>query len=123
VTVPRWLPPLFWAGVILLATSVPTDLVPKQLSAFDKAVHFGMYFVLAVLLTRYVLAGRVVLRAAIVSVVSATVFGAADEWHQRFIPGRSTEFADWVADTAGALAGVAVVVAFSMRKPVPRKVQ
>jgi VanZ family protein len=98
-------------------------MVPDRLTPFDKAVHFSMYFVLAVLLTRYVLAGRVVLRTAIVCVAGAALFGAADEWHQRFIPGRSTELADWVADTAGALAGVVVVVAFSMRKTAPSKGQ
>ena len=29
-------------------------------------------------------------------------YGATDEWHQSFVPGRSTELADWIADTAGA---------------------
>ncbi len=32
----------------------------------------------------------------------ASAFGASDEWHQSFVPGRSAELADWVADTAGA---------------------
>jgi VanZ family protein len=29
-------------------------------------------------------------------------FGVGDEWHQSFVPGRSSEWGDWVADTAGA---------------------
>lgn len=29
------------------------------------------------------------------------VFGATDEWHQSFVPGRSCEFGDWVADAFG----------------------
>ena len=120
----RWLPPLLWAGVILFATSVPNDMVPRQLSPYDKLVHFSMYAVLAALLTRYVLDGRVAVRAAIVSVACVTAFGAADEWHQRFIPGRSTEFADWVADTLGAVVGVAVVVSVhAVRKTASFKVR
>jgi VanZ family protein len=33
-------------------------------------------------------------------VVSA--YGASDEWHQSFVPGRSTDVRDWIADTIGA---------------------
>jgi VanZ family protein len=37
-------------------------------------------------------------------VVSA--FGASDEWHQSFVPGRFTDFWDWLADTLGAAIAV-----------------
>jgi len=123
VRIPRWLPPLLWAGVILFATSVPPSLVPRRLSSYDKVVHFSMYGVLAMLLARYVLGGAVAVRAAIVTVACVTAFGAADEWHQKFIPGRSTEFADWVADSAGALFGAAAMIAYAVRKTAPSRVQ
>jgi VanZ family protein len=98
-------------------------MVPSQLSPYDKVVHFSMYCVLAALLARYVADGRVALRAAIVSVACATAFGAADEWHQKFIPGRSMEFADWVADTAGALVGVVAMTAYAVRKTATSQAQ
>ena len=113
----RWLPPLLWAGVILFATSMPTDFVPKQVSAFDKVAHFSMYGVFAFLFTSAAMGGRFAQRAAIVAVVCVTAFGAADEWHQRFIPGRSTEFADWVADTSGAIVGTAAAILYRRRRP------
>ena len=32
-----------------------------------------------------------------------SLYGATDEWHQSYVPGRYAEVADWVADTLGAL--------------------
>ena len=92
-------------GVILTATSMPSDMVPRQAGSFDKLAHFGMYAVLAALLTRdgFGVAGR--WTSVVLSVIVASALGAVDEWHQQYIPGRSTEYADWKADTLGAAAG------------------
>ncbi|MEX2043905.1 MAG: VanZ family protein, partial [Opitutus sp.] len=38
--------------------------------------------------------------------VVAAVFGATDEWHQSFVPGRTSEWADWIADALGAALAV-----------------
>lgn len=46
------------------------------------------------------------LRATLGVMVAVSLFGAADEWHQGFIAGRSRDSVDWVADTIGAAAGV-----------------
>ena len=60
---------------------------------------------------------------AAVAVVWAAIFaallGGVDEFHQQWIPGRSMEFFDWVADFAGGTAGgFCSAVAVSML-PVP----
>jgi len=89
-------------------------MVPRQLSPYDKAVHFTMYAVLAGLVTFAVMQSRAVVKVLILTVVAVAAFGAVDEWHQRFIPGRSTEFADWLADSIGGLTGV---IAASLLKP------
>lgn len=34
-----------------------------------------------------------------------SVYGAVDEFHQRFVPGRVCDLRDWIADTVGALVG------------------
>jgi VanZ family protein len=107
----RWLPPLLWAGVILFGTSLPQAAVPLQTSSIDKVLHFTIYTVFAYLLSRQISEDTTLLRAALGAVVIAFAFAAADEWHQRFIPGRSTEFADWLADCAGALFGALTFVA------------
>ena len=120
----RWLPPLLWAGVILFVTSVPANAVPHQLSPYDKLVHFTMYGLFAVLLARDIsqVTGR--WRAAIMAIALAVAFGAADEWHQRFVPGRASELADWRADSVGAAGGALIFALFSRlrrsRTPISR---
>ena len=108
-------PPLLWAGVIIFATSMPSDLVPRQVSTFDKAAHFSMYAVLAGLLTHHLTEITSRGRAALIAIAIAVTFGAIDEWHQQYIPGRSTELADWRADSLGAVTG-ALLVAFVTRR-------
>ena len=108
MSVRRWLPPLIWAGVILLGTSLPQDAVPVQTSNIDKFLHFTIYTVFAFLLTRQISEDTTRGRAVLGAVLIAAAFAAADEWHQRFIPGRFPEFADWLADVAGAILGAVV---------------
>ena len=85
---------------------------------FDKLVHFTLYGVEAWLLYRSVrwpgLSGFSLMRAlAIVGVMA--VWGAADETHQTWIPGRSMEGDDVAADVVGAATG-AVAASVASRK-------
>jgi VanZ family protein len=75
---------------------------------FDKLVHFTLYAVQAWLLYRSVWwAGqaRFSLARALAIVGVMAVWGVADETHQTWIPGRSMEGDDVLADVAGAAAG------------------
>lgn len=45
------------------------------------------------------------IRVVIAAFLLVVAIGALDEWHQHFIRGRSTELADWLADSAGGLLG------------------
>lgn len=98
----RWLPPALWAGVVVVSSSWPNPNVGDVPEGSDKITHFLLYGVLALLLGRAerALVGLPLRAAATLAAVSA--FAALDEWHQRFIPGRSASTADWVADSAGA---------------------
>ena len=111
----RWLPPLVWAGVILLGTSLPQDAVPIQTAGIDKILHFTIYTVFGFLLIREISEGFRLWQAVVLTVAFVMAFGALDEWHQRLIPGRSTEFLDWVADSVGALVG-ATIGALAVRR-------
>ncbi len=104
----RWLRPVLWAAVILVGTSWPSISVgPDDLFGMDKVIHFGMYAVLAVLVMR-ALGSQTSFGVAAVAFVLLSAFGAADEWHQGFIDGRSASLYDWIADTLGTAVGILV---------------
>jgi VanZ family protein len=50
----------------------------------------------------------------VLAVVITTAYGASDEYHQRFVTGRSAELADLYADGAGACAAAAVCWAWGI---------
>jgi VanZ family protein len=102
----RWLPPLLWAAFILILTSIPGSHLPvPPLRNLDKIVHLSIYAVLGWLSVRAWSNGSRVPAAAIAVVILISCFGALDEWHQQFIPLRSTDLLDWAADTMGAAIG------------------
>jgi len=104
----RWTPPVVWVVIILIGTSWPgVSLGPDGL-ALDKVAHFSAYAILAALILRATRTPHS-WRTAILVVIVVSLFGAVDEWHQSFIPRRSMSFADWVADTLGAIVGVLAV--------------
>jgi len=58
-----------------------------------------------------------------ISLALGSFYGAADEWHQYFVPDRSCMWQDWLIDTAGAFLGVGVVVLVMRRQARKRKVR
>lgn len=97
-----WGPALLWTATLFALSSRPT--LPVGLgSGLDKVAHFGAYGLLGLLLARgQARSGITVLWA----VAAGMLIGALDEIYQGFVPGRATEFADWIADTLGILTGV-----------------
>ena len=100
----RWWPPMLWAAVILIGTSWPRIQLPP-VEGGDKLLHALVYTVLGVLTTRAALMGS--RRAATLALVvgGIAIFGALDELHQAWIPGRYPSMADWWADALGGTAG------------------
>ena len=82
---------LFWLG----AKPIAVGLFPAPL---DKVAHFATFGLLASMLWLSILRGRPFLVIALVSAV-----GAADEFHQIFLPGRSAGLDDLAADIFAAL--------------------
>jgi VanZ family protein len=80
----------------------------------DKHVHAFTFGLLAALWMRARSGARLRAtsgRAAIEGFTVAAFWGAIDEWHQSFVPGRSADPADLAADAAGALIAAAVLMA------------
>jgi len=107
-----WGPVGLYALAIFVESSI--SQVPALPSGFtDKDGHGLLYAGLAVLVLRAASGARwegVTLRAAAAAVAFAAVYGITDEFHQWFMPGRTADVNDWVADCSGAAAAVAAVV-------------
>jgi UDP-2,3-diacylglucosamine pyrophosphatase LpxH len=70
----------------------------------DKLAHASVFGGLALALDltlRLNLPGLPLYRRHLLVFTLVSAFGATDEWHQLFVPGRSCELLDWVADTVG----------------------
>jgi VanZ family protein len=108
---------VLWGPVALYALAIFVESSISQVPAFpsgftDKDGHGLLYAGLAVLALRATAGGRwggVGLRAAVVAVLFASFYGITDELHQWFVPGRTCDVYDWMADTIGATVAVAVV--------------
>ena len=108
----RWAVLFAYAGLIFLGSSrpLPAEYIPR-IPHIDKAMHFVAYGILAMLSFRAlwpdaeapVPAWVLVLGAAL-----ATVYGAADEFHQVFVPTRAFSFFDMAANGAGAAVAAAL---------------
>jgi len=116
-----WLPLLVWAGLIfwlshqpkvVLEPAQPSSLTPtlyQQWNAFwampanaeldtvtGKTAHVIVFGILAWLIWRIIPQWKIVLGAAM-------LYGALDEFHQLFIPGRTGRLLDIFFDCLGAL--------------------
>jgi VanZ family protein len=101
-----WAPAILQMGLIFGASSLTEPGLPGGVS--DKSGHFTGYLILSALLVRALAGGRIAgitWRAILLAVLGATLYGVTDEIHQRFVPGRSPDLADIVADAAGAVGG------------------
>jgi len=87
---------------------------PSQFSFYD--VHIAAYAGLAALTARAAGKGLhdVSGRAVLVAIVISSLYGVSDEYHQLFVPGRSFELLDMVADAIGSIAGASAVGAWSI---------
>lgn len=90
-------------GFIYWLSDQPSLPAPMWFAGQDKLYHAGAYFILALLAWdnfRRHLKRPIILAAAVI--VFSSLYGLSDEWHQAFVPGRSSDVFDWLADTLGA---------------------
>lgn len=120
-----WLPPAVYAAVIFWLSGRPiadeVALLPVWLQS-DKLQHGLAYAGLAALLVRAVAGGHwraVTTRRTMIAVALAILYGVSDEWHQSFVPERSADAADVLADAIGASVGGAAVLAWGIIRRSP----
>ncbi len=106
----RFVPALLWAAGIwwLSSQSDPPGSGLALVPHADKLAHAGLFGTLALLLW----AAHV---RPWLAVALATGWGIVDEVHQAFVPGRTPELLDVVADATGAVVAVALAEAVRVR--------
>jgi|CZKP01.1.fsa_nt_gi VanZ family protein len=99
---------LYWL-LILTLTSLPGAYVPN-VHINDKIEHLLAYGGLGFLLNlslriqnKFMIVKKF---PALFTILIVSSYGALDELHQLFIPGRTCDILDWRADTAGVIIGV-----------------
>jgi VanZ family protein len=100
------LPAIACAALIFYLSSQPNPLPYLTHRLGDKLLHLVEYAAFAVAVTWGLShVGPGLGRAARWAALLGSLYGATDEFHQRFVPHRSADVADWVADTLGAALG------------------
>ena len=137
-----WLPVLVWLGLIFIGSTdvlsaehtsrflVPflrwldPQISPAALNSIQlmirKLGHLTEYAILAILLWR-ALRGAVVWKSTTlilfaISLIGCAVFAVSDEFHQSFVPSRTSSGKDVMIDICGATIGLAICVALGSRK-------
>lgn len=109
--------------LIFIASSIPGEEIPKIGFEFsDKLIHAVVYLILFILFfyslkyqTKSVkLRNNAIMFAGIFS----ALYGVTDEIHQRFVPMRSCELSDWIADVTGVFIGIVLVKFVTERKSI-----
>ena len=116
-----WLGVLAWGGTIYyLSTKTGSEvehLLPMKI--WDKAAHFiaftaGGFLIATALRVTAAWSWRALIP---VTFLVVSLYGATDEWHQQYTPGRSgKDVGDWTADTIGGLAGGLLCFACGFRR-------
>ena len=115
-----WAPVAVYMAAIFYVSSLPQPTVPL---GGDKPWHLLAYFGLGVLTIRAVAGGlpaSIQWRVAAIATAIAVGYAATDELHQMYVPGRSAELTDLLADAIGVVLGTSICWAWGR---VPRKSQ
>ena len=97
------------AGIVWVSNQSVT--VPQPFSFADKLYHVLAYAVygwtLLLALRTFPLASR---QQLVLALSIGFLFAASDELHQAFVPGRTADLLDWVADAVGIACAVGLTI-------------
>ncbi len=101
-----YLPILLWTGFIFVLSNQSTLPGPDLYSLdfiFKKTSHVFVYFVLFFLINRALLLIHTsnILKASLWAFILSFLYAMTDEFHQYFVPGRTSTFRDLLYDTLG----------------------
>jgi len=112
----RKIPAILVMIVLFILSALPgNDPFLNSVQLSDKMEHFIAYFVLGITFCIWIPSKNWLAKPftySIVVVVLCALFGASDEYHQKFVPGRSCDLYDFIVDFAGGLIAVFAYLSF-----------
>ena len=115
-----------WGAVVLYMAAIfymSALSDPPVPAGTDKSLHGLAYLGLAIVVLRALAGGlprRIDMRVAIIGFLITVAYAATDELHQMFVPGRTADAFDLLADAGGATLGTAACWAWGIISPVSR---
>lgn len=108
---------LLYCGMIFYLSSQPSLHTPLLFPQQDKLFHMGAYSIMAFCAWRSFRHLPVESKSTLyLSILFSSLYGVSDEWHQAYVPGRSSEIADWVADSLGAILSALFIFIWKLSK-------
>jgi len=99
---------ILWMAIIWIISSIPSkDLPSFSMFGIDKLAHFGVYFVWGILVNLYLKTCGAGKKVYWIVYLMMLIAAALDEYHQKYIPGRSVTVYDFMANAAGLLSAYA----------------
>jgi VanZ family protein len=102
---------IYWI-ILFILTSLPSSEA-ITIGVNDKIEHFGAYGLLSGILylnlhfqQKFNFLKKF---PAVFTILIASFYGLLDELHQLFVPGRSADVLDWIADFSGAVIAVIII--------------
>jgi VanZ family protein len=104
-----------WAGLIFYLSSQPSIDAPMMFPGQDKLFHLVVFGVLGFLAMGSLQASHNGYQPKQLWLIALAVmlYGVSDEFHQHFVPGRSVDVYDVLADALGGLLGAWVMYRLS----------
>jgi len=106
-----------WSWFAPSGQEVPEVLISTAHVLIRKSAHLIAFLVLGFCTAnavRYLTASK--WRVFWISLCWSSAYGAIDELHQYFVPGRGCQWQDWLLDTFGAFLGVGIVMLIMRRR-------
>jgi len=103
------MPVIAYCAFIFIQSEFPSAIKTRDIPHIDKLIHFLGYGLLGILFFRAF--GTTSLkdnadRLMLFSMAASALYGISDEIHQYYVPYRSADIADALADTLGSIYGV-----------------
>ncbi|MCE2503875.1 MAG: VanZ family protein [Chlorobi bacterium] len=107
------LPLILYCTGLFLFISLPDPQMPSfDFDFADKLNHVGAFFVMTILAYRagsWMMKERKIGQLILIATLFSALYGAGVEIQQMFVPERSAEIADWLADIVGVLLAIPVI--------------